>query len=92
MAAETGNEACFGEAFNIAAGNSTSLNELFGLLRDEVAKTRPEAAGLAPRYADFRPGDIRHSTADISKAKRMLGFEPSIPLSEGLARLIRDRH
>ncbi len=92
MAAETGNAACFGEAFNIAAGHSASLNELFTLLRDEVAQNRPEAAGLSPRYADFRPGDIRRSTADISRARNLLGFEPKISFAEGLASLIRDRH
>ena len=91
LAAETENTACFGEAFNIAAGSSTSLGELFELLRSEVAKTRPEAAGLSPRYADFRPGDIRHSTADISKARDLLGFKPKVSLTEGLAGLIRDR-
>lgn len=92
LATETDNAACFGEAFNIAAGHSTSLLELFELLRAEVAKTRPETAGVEPRYADFRPGDIRHSTADISRARNLLGFEPRISLEEGLANLIRDRY
>jgi len=92
LAAYTEKAACFGEAFNIAAGASTSLGELFTLLRTEVAKTRPEAAGIEPRYADFRPGDIRHSTADITRARNLLAFEPKIPLAEGLAALIRDRY
>ena len=92
LAAETENEACFGEAFNIAAGHSTSLNGLFELLRAEAARKNPEAARIEPRYADFRPGDIRHSTADISKARNLLGFEPEISLAEGLATLILDRY
>ena len=92
LATETENAACFGEAFNIAAGHSTSLLELFELLRAEVAKTRPETAGVEPRYADFRPGDIRHSTADVTRARTLLAFEPEISLAEGLATLIRDRH
>lgn len=89
MAAETENAACFGEAFNIAAGKSTSLNELFEILRSGVAEAKPETALIEPRHAEFRPGDIRHSTADISKARDILGFEPKIPLSEGLDALIR---
>jgi UDP-N-acetylglucosamine 4-epimerase len=90
LAAETESTACFGEAFNIAAGTSTSLLELFELLRGEVAKLRPEAAQIEPRFADFRPGDIRHSSADIAKACKKLGFEPKVSLKEGLAALVRN--
>jgi len=91
LAAGTENAACFGEAFNIAAGTSTSLNELFSLMRAEVAKTRPEAGAIEPRFADFRPGDIRHSSADISRARNLLGFEPEISLSQGLSALLACR-
>lgn len=89
LAEETRDKNCFGEVFNIAAGTSVSLNELFGLIRAEFAKERPEAAGVEPRYADFRPGDIRHSSADISRARDLLGFQPRVPLAEGLGGLIR---
>ncbi len=92
LAAGTENAACFGEAFNIAAGTSTSLNELFSIMRAEVAKTRPEAGAIEPRFADFRPGDIRHSSADISRARNLLGFKPEISLSQGLSALLRGRH
>jgi len=91
LAAGTEDAACFGEAFNIAAGTSTSLNELFCLMRAEVAKTRPEAGAIKPRFADFRPGDIRHSSADISRARNLLGFEPEISLSQGLSALLACR-
>ncbi len=91
LAAGTENAACFGEAFNIAAGTSTSLYELFSLMRAEVAKTRPEAGAIEPRFADFRPGDIRHSSADISRARNLLGFEPEISLSQGLSALLACR-
>ncbi len=89
MAAETENAACFGEAFNIAAGRSTSLNELYATIRVLVAEKRPEAAGIQPLYADFRPGDIRHSIADIARAHAYLGFKPSIALCHGLT-LVRE--
>jgi len=45
----------------------------------------PEVAGLEPHYADFRPGDVRHSLADIGKAQRLLGYAPSHMLAQGLA-------
>jgi len=90
LAAETQSRECFGEVFNIAAGKSSSLNELFGLIRDEFAKGRPEAGGIEPHYAGFRPGDIRHSSADISRARDLLGFQPAISLAEGLAALIQE--
>jgi UDP-N-acetylglucosamine 4-epimerase len=74
-----------GEAFNIACGESHSLNELFFLIRDEVALRKPSAATAEPAYRDFRPGDIQHSLADISKAGKLLGYHPLIRLKEGVA-------
>jgi nucleoside-diphosphate-sugar epimerase len=43
---------------------------------------------LPPVYADARVGDVRHSLADISKAKRLLGYEPEVDLEEGLRRTV----
>jgi UDP-N-acetylglucosamine 4-epimerase len=72
--------------FNIAAAGRTTLNELFGMIRDQVAAFRPGVAEARPTYADFRPGDIRHSHADISEARRCLGYEPTHDVAAGLAR------
>lgn len=68
-----------GEVFNVGAGKQTSINELFRLIRSLVGVNHIE-----PIYAPPRPGDIMHSLADITKAKQMLGYEPSVPLEEGL--------
>jgi len=72
------------QVYNIAAGRRTTLNQLFDMLRTRLAKHFPEAADVKPVYADFRAGDVRHSLADISKAQRLLGYEPTHGVAEGL--------
>ena len=73
-----------GAAYNVACNESTSLNELFVMLRDAVAVTRPGVRAAAPVHDPFRPGDIAHSRADIGKAKGALGYEPIHRVAEGL--------
>lgn len=73
------------EIYNVAVGERTSLNELFYALREEVCRFRPEAESVEPEYGPFRDGDIRHSVADISKARRMLGYEPEYNVAQGLS-------
>lgn len=73
-----------GEIFNVAVHGQTSLNTLFATLRDILAKLDPEIVSVQPRYREFRSGDVRHSFADISKAKRLLGYVPSHSLRAGL--------
>lgn len=73
------------QVYNVAVGERTSLNELFYALRTEVAKFRPEVVSAEPEYGPFRDGDVRHSLADISKARKLLGYEPACSVSQGLA-------
>jgi UDP-N-acetylglucosamine 4-epimerase len=73
-----------GQVYNVAYGERTSLKELFYLIRSLVAKKIPEIENLEPVYRDFRPGDVRHSLADISKAKQLLGYEPDYSVRKGL--------
>lgn len=73
------------QIYNVAVGDRTSLNELFFYLRDSLASGFPHLNNLSPSYGDFRAGDIRHSLADISKAKKFLGYQPSHRIYEGLA-------
>jgi UDP-N-acetylglucosamine 4-epimerase len=84
LAAVTSEPAALGEAFNVAVGERASLNQLFVLVRDRLARHAPEVAGAQPEHADFRPGDVRHSLADTSKAARLLGYRPTHTLSAGL--------
>ena len=71
-------------ALNVAVGDRTDLNQLFELLRDGLAE-RQVSYRLAPVHADFRPGDVRHSLADIGAARRLIGYQPSHNIVEGLA-------
>ncbi len=70
--------------YNVAFGQRTTLNGLFALIRDEVKRHNPRAAAAKPVYRDFRPGDVRHSLADISRAKKLLGYAPQYDVHEGL--------
>jgi len=71
-----------GETINVATGGRISLNQLFAELRALTA------ASVDAIYADPRPGDVKHSQADISKARRLLGYEPHVPFGEGLKRTL----
>lgn len=71
--------------FNVAIGGQTSLNTLFEQIRSILSGLRPELEIHDPVYRDFRPGDVRHSLADFSRARDELGFEPTHDLGEGLA-------
>ena len=71
-----------GEVINVATGGRISLNQLFRTLRDLTA------ASVEPIYADPRPGDVKDSQADITKARRILGYEPKVPFEEGLNRTV----
>jgi UDP-N-acetylglucosamine 4-epimerase len=83
LATVTENEAAYGEVFNVGLGKATSLNELFAALQAEVqAQAGVEVPG--PVFREFRPGDIRHSCADVTKVKETLGFEPEYTVAAGL--------
>jgi UDP-N-acetylglucosamine 4-epimerase len=84
LAALTEDAAALGETFNIAVGERATLNELFDLVRERLARHSPAIAQARPEYGDFRPGDVRHSLADISKAERLLGYRPTHSLRGGL--------
>jgi UDP-N-acetylglucosamine 4-epimerase len=73
-----------GEVYNVAVGERTTLNQLFRAIRDELALLRPEVADAEPGYGPFRPGDVRHSLADISKIRDRLGYRPTHTLRQGL--------
>jgi nucleoside-diphosphate-sugar epimerase len=71
-----------GKVFNIAAGERLSLNGLLGHLRRLMGKE------IEARYEDPRPGDVRHSVADVSLAGRELGYRPRVSVEEGLRRAL----
>jgi UDP-N-acetylglucosamine/UDP-N-acetyl-alpha-D-glucosaminouronate 4-epimerase len=77
-----------GEVFNVACGQNATLLDVIELVN------RLLGTKIAPKFAPPRRGDVRHSKADISKAKRLLGYTVSVPLAEGLEHTVawlRDR-
>ena len=71
-----------GEVINVATGGRISLNQLFQAVKDLTG------ASVEPAYANERAGDVRDSQADISKARRLLGYEPSVTLEQGLEKTV----
>jgi UDP-N-acetylglucosamine 4-epimerase len=72
------------QVFNIAVNERTSLNQLYGMMRDLLRTRFPHLETHQPQYVDFRRGDVRHSQADISKAAALLGYQPTHRIDEGL--------
>ena len=85
LAATVNEPQAVNQVYNVALSARTTLNELFGLLRDKLLPWYPHLKTCRPDYQDFRPGDVRHSEADISKAMRLLGYKPSHTVEQGLA-------
>ena len=78
-----------GQVINLAAGGQTSLNSLVEMLVEIMGSS------IEPVYAEPRSGDIKHSRADITRARTLMAYEPSTALLEGLRRTVdwyRDRH
>lgn len=84
LAATTSNPAAINQVFNVALSTRTTLNDLFEVIRSKLLPDYPYLENVRPRYLAFRPGDILHSQADITKAKALLGYEPSHNLEQGL--------
>jgi len=83
LLAATACEESKNQVYNIAVGDSTSLNQLFKIITDILGDHKIHYS-LEPKYADFREGDVKHSQANIDKAKKMLGYEPQFNVKDGL--------
>jgi len=84
LAATTGEAAAINQIYNVAVGGRMSLSALYSTLRSLLGQRHPERTFASPIHEDFRPGDVRHSQADISKAGRLLGYEPAFDVRAGL--------
>jgi len=73
-----------GEVFNISTGEATTINKLTETIQKIMDKT-----SLKPVHAEPRPGDIKHSYGDISKARRNLEYKPKVQLEKGLSELVK---
>ena len=82
LAAAAPAEVCDGTVLNIACHASTTLNQILALLKELMG------SDVQPEYAEPRPGDVRHSLADVSLAKKVIGYEPKVFFEEGLRKAI----
>lgn len=71
-----------GEVINVACGEAVTVNEIINMINDAVGKK------VKPNYTDTRPGDVKHSLADIKLAKKIINFEPVINFKDGLQKAI----
>ena len=83
-AATTTRPGAVNQVYNVAVAGRTSLNELLRLLRERLLPRFPHLKNFEPVYRDFRAGDVRHTLADISKARRLLGYRPDYGFEQGL--------
>lgn len=84
LAAIAKKKVALNQVYNVAVGERTTLNELFKLIRNLLGEYDEKVKIIEPRYAPFRSGDVRHSQADISLAKELLGFNPSYTVQRGM--------
>ena len=82
LAAVAPSEVATGRVFNIGTGNSVTLNEVYAAIADQLGFT------AKPNYGLPREGDIKHSLADISRARAELGYEPKAQFREGLRKTV----
>lgn len=76
------NDSALNQVYNVAVGKRISINELFRLVAELASST------VQPVYRATRPGDIRDSLADISKSGKMLGYEPTVHIKEGITQTL----
>ncbi len=84
LAATTKDDNAVNNVYNVALGDRTTLNALYESIRAGLVEAFPHLSDSRPVYRDFRAGDVRHSLADISKAKQRLGYEPTHRINEGM--------
>lgn len=84
LAATTTQAEAVNQVYNVAVGDRTTLNELYAQLTSNLVPHYPHLQNAKPIYRDFRAGDVRHSLADIDKAKKWLGYRPEQRIGAGL--------
>ncbi len=84
LAATAENDEATNQVYNVALNDQTDLNQLYEMIEERLIERTEGLDKKSPIYRDFRAGDVRHSRADISKAKSLLGYEPSHKISQGL--------
>lgn len=88
LAATCVNVEALNKVYNVAYGERTTLNQLFQLIKDCLISFKPDVETIEPKYGPPRKGDIRHSLADITRARNLLGYEPTYDIKEGMKQTI----
>ena len=83
LLAATAEPSAKNQVYNVAVGDRTTLNDLYKALQETLA-TQGVFSDRAPKYREFRIGDVRHSQASVEKAERLLGYTQRIAIREGL--------
>ncbi len=89
VAALAPRESAIGEIYNVAYGAKCTINELIDYLKMDLSNFDPEIANLNASYGPERPGDVKHSLADISKARTKLNYNPQYDLKAGIKEAIQ---
>lgn len=89
LALMTENKEAVNQVYNVAFGESSTLNELFSEIRSNLASFDPSLGELEVVYGPNRTGDIPHSLASIDKARRLLGYDPKFSLRAGLKETVK---
>ena len=84
LAATTDDDNAINQVYNVALNDRTSLNKLHQIIEEGLIKRKKGLEKMQPIYRDFRPGDVRHSQANIEKAETLLGYSPEYTVSKGL--------
>lgn len=84
LAALAENPEAANQIYNAAVGDRTTLNQLYEQIRQNLLQAYPHLDNVQPVYREFRAGDVRHSLADVSKAQKLLGYQPTHRIGEGL--------
>ena len=84
LSATTENPEAINQVYNVAVGDRTTLNDLFEAIRVNLVSRFKHLENFKPTYREFRAGDVRHSQADVSKARNLLGYAPTHHMAEGL--------
>ena len=84
LAATTEGDNSTDQVYNVAVNDQTDLNQLYQMIEEKLINRVGGLTKKKPVYRDFRAGDVRHSLADISKAKNLLGYNPNYRIDEGL--------
>ncbi len=88
LAATSAHPEAGNQVYNVAVNARTNLLELFELLRSELVARHPHLETFKPVHRDFRKGDVLHSQADVSKANRLIGYQATHSIAQGLAEAI----